>query len=278
MSIVCTVGKQKYDKDIIFNSNDILLYSVTMKIVFLGVGEAFDENLPNNSHLIITEKTKLLLDCGYDIPKQLWKYNPDQNLLDAVYISHQHADHYFGLTALFMRMWEEERKKPITIICQNGFKDNFERVMEFAYPGFSKNFKFKIKFIEVDKNTRIKFNDLELSFADTVHSGNNLAIRTKNKEKSISYSGDGMFNENTEKLYRNCDLLIHEAYLYDKKIIGHACIMDLVKMAEGNNIKYLALTHLQRDFRRNDLEEIKDKVKNNELKVIIPEPLDEYNL
>jgi len=30
-----------------------------MKIIFLGVGEAFDENIPNNSHLVVTEKTML---------------------------------------------------------------------------------------------------------------------------------------------------------------------------------------------------------------------------
>ncbi len=30
-----------------------------MHITFLGVGEAFDDILPNNSHLLISEKTKL---------------------------------------------------------------------------------------------------------------------------------------------------------------------------------------------------------------------------
>ncbi|KKQ21582.1 MAG: Beta-lactamase domain-containing protein, partial [Parcubacteria group bacterium GW2011_GWA2_37_10] len=48
-----------------------------MKIIFLGVGEAFDENIPNNSHLVITERTKLLLDCGMTAAPQVWKFNPD---------------------------------------------------------------------------------------------------------------------------------------------------------------------------------------------------------
>jgi len=91
-----------------------------MKVIFLGTGEAFDENYLNNSSLVITGKTKLLLDCGMTTPYQLWKYNNDQNLLDAVYISHSHADHYFGLPALLVRMWEEKRKKPITVFSQKG--------------------------------------------------------------------------------------------------------------------------------------------------------------
>ncbi len=41
-----------------------------MKIIFLGVGEAFDENLPNNSQLVMSGKTNLLLDCGFTVPQQ----------------------------------------------------------------------------------------------------------------------------------------------------------------------------------------------------------------
>lgn len=54
-----------------------------MKIIFLGVGEAFDENIPNNSHLIISEKTKVLLDCGLTSAPQMWKFNSDPSYLDA---------------------------------------------------------------------------------------------------------------------------------------------------------------------------------------------------
>lgn len=249
-----------------------------MKIVFLGVGEAADEGLPNNSHLVITRKTKLLLDCGFDIPKQLWKYNSDQNFLDAIYISHQHADHYFGLPLLLLRMWEEQRERKINIICQTNFKQNFKTLMDLAYAGFLQKFKFKINFIEVDKNSEIKFNDLKLSFAETKHSSKNLAIKINDGKKIISYSGDGMFNKKTEKLYKNSDLLIHETYLYNKETMGHGYIMGVIEMAKRNNIKCLALTHLQRDLRKKKMKEIKDKVSKKGVKVIIPNPLDKYNL
>ncbi|MGD0576984.1 MAG: MBL fold metallo-hydrolase, partial [Candidatus Staskawiczbacteria bacterium] len=103
-----------------------------MKVIFLGVGEAFDKDLSNNSHLIITDKTKLLLDCGFNAASQVWKLNPDQSFLDAVYISHWHADHYFGLPGLLLRMWEEGRTRPITIISRKGFKKQFNELMDLA--------------------------------------------------------------------------------------------------------------------------------------------------
>ena len=243
-----------------------------MKVVFLGTGEAFDENNPNNSSLIISEKTNLLLDCGFTTPHELWKHNNDQNLLDAVYISHLHADHYFGFPALVMRMWEEGRVKPFTVICQ---EDISKKIMETAYPGFLQKFNFEIKFQKAEISKEIKLNDLELSFSETKHSGRNLAVRIKSDGKSICYSGDGDFTEETRELYKNSDLVIQETYLYDENKIGHATITDTIKMAEENNIKCLALTHINRNARQ---EVIDKKPSSEKVKVIIPKPFDEYSI
>lgn len=238
-----------------------------MKVVFLGTGEAFDENNPNNSCLVQTKRAKLLLDCGCTTPYQLWKYNNDQNLLDAVYISHLHSDHFLGLPALVMRMWEENRRKPITVISQ---EDIFKRFMEFGYKGFLRKFKFKINYKKAKPGQTIKLNDLELSFASTKHSRENLAIKINEGIKSVCYSGDGMFTKQTEKLYKDSDLVIQETYLYNKKIIGHASIVDAIKMAEKNNIKCLALVHINR-FLRKKLN--KKKISSKKVKIIIPKPL-----
>lgn len=251
-----------------------------MKIIFLGAGEAFDVNVPNNSHLIETEKTKLLLDCGLTAAPQMWKFNPDQSFLDAVYISHWHADHYFGLPGLLLRMWEggeAGRTRPLTIISRRGFKEQFEKLMDLAYLGFKDKFKFETKIVEVDEGEKTKFNDLELSFSKTVHSGENLAVKISNGEKTMAYSGDGSPVSGTD-FYKNLDLLILETYLYEKEIIGHSSIISAIKFAEENDVKCLALTHINRDFRKNELPKVKDKIKSDKVKIIIPEPMNEYDL
>lgn len=249
-----------------------------MKIQFLGVGEAFDNNLPNNSILIISDKTNLLLDCGYSVPQQWFKLNKKPDFLDVIYISHRHADHFFGLPVLLMRMWEEGRQKPITIICQEGLQEFFKNFLETGYKGFSKKFKYKINFVGVKSGEAINFNDLELSFAKTAHSIENLAVRISNKKTAICYSGDGNFVKETEDLYKDSDLAIQETYLYDKKKIGHASIKDSIEMAERNSIKCLALIHMQRDFRKNILPKMSDKIISGKTKIIIPKLLEEYKL
>ena len=79
-----------------------------MKVIFLGNGEAFDERYPNHSHLVLSDKTALMLDCGDSAVRQIWKYTKDHSLIDALYITHRHSDHLFGIPALLGRMLEEE--------------------------------------------------------------------------------------------------------------------------------------------------------------------------
>ncbi len=257
-----------------------------MKIVFLGVGEAFDENLPNNSHLIITGKTKLLLDCGMTAAPQMWKLNSDPSFLDAVYISHWHADHYFGLPGLLLRMWENGRTRPLTIISRKGFKGQFQKLMDIAYLNFLQKFKYEIKILEVEAGKETKFSDLLLNFSPTVHSGENLAVKISDGKNTMAYSGDGSPVAGTD-FYKNLDLLILETYLYNKEIIGHSSIISAISFAENNNVKCLALTHMNRDFRKDELPKVREKIISpafakatagkDKIKIIIPEPMDEYN-
>ncbi len=250
-----------------------------MKIIFLGVGEAFDENVPNNSHLIITDKTKLLLDCGLTAAPQVWKFEPDQSFLDGVYISHWHADHYFGLPGLLLRMWEGGeggRTRPFTIISRKGFKEQFDKLMDLSYLGFREKFKYEIKIIEVEEGEYIEFQDLKLSFAKTVHSGENLAVKISDGKNKMAYSGDGSPVAGSD-FYKDLDLLILETYLYDKEIIGHSSVVSAISFAEKNNVKCLALTHINRDLRKNELPNLRDKIKSDKVKIIIPEPLNEYD-
>lgn len=246
-----------------------------MKTIFLGVGEAFDERHPNNAHLI-SSRTNLLLDCGYSVPQQLWRYNPDPSFLDAIYISHGHADHYFGIPPLLVRMWEEKRTKPLTFICPEGLKRVISGLIELGYKGISKRFQFVVDFIEVSEQQISEFNEFTLSFAKTLHPATNLAIRVTDGEHSICYSGDGMFTEKTEYLYKNADLVIHDAYSIDEAMGGHANITDLISMGERNRIKCLALTHLNRNVRKHELEKIKSEIAGRKIHIIIPEELTEY--
>ena len=74
-----------------------------MSIAFLGVGSAFTSAKDYQSNLLITAQSgkKMLIDCGSDARFSLAEWGLENNIekldIDAVYISHLHADHIGGL-------------------------------------------------------------------------------------------------------------------------------------------------------------------------------------
>ncbi len=244
-----------------------------MEIVFLGVGSAFDQNQQNTSCLI-NSKTKLLLDCGFSAFNNLFKFNPSPNFLDAIYISHCHADHYFGIPPLLIKMIYEGRTKDFTFICKKEFIKKIKKLIELGYPKSLKKAPFKVNFLEIKENYELNFNELILSIAKTDHSINNYAIKIRKGKKSVCYSGDGNFNEKTRKLYRNSNLVICESYYFEKQTNDHAIVVDLIKMADVEKIKILALVHLEQQFRKNNLRKLKTYLSKQKTKVIVPKVFD----
>jgi ribonuclease BN (tRNA processing enzyme) len=71
-----------------------------MKLLFLGAASGLvtdSENFQSNMLLFTDKGKKLLIDCGTDIRFSLAKVNCDPHEIDAVYVSHLHADHIGGL-------------------------------------------------------------------------------------------------------------------------------------------------------------------------------------
>ena len=243
-----------------------------MRLTILGCGEAFDETLPNTSLLLETTST-ILFDCGYSVPPQLWRAVPDQSAIDIIYISHAHADHYFGLPAVLTRMWEEGRTKPLVLLSQAGVLKQTGELMEMGYSGLTKRFRFPIAHIAAEPGRDLELHGVKFGFAPTLHSTTNLAVRAQAEDRTFCYSGDGLFTDESRALFREADLVVHEAYSFEKSPV-HADIEGLVRMAGEARIGHLALAHVQRGLRREPkpIQELMGV--ERPFRISMPEPLD----
>lgn len=241
-----------------------------MEILFLGVGEAFDPDLSNSSYLV-SSTTNMLIDCGYAVPQRLFALRYPKDFIDAVYLTHTHADHSFGLPALLVRAREERREKPLTIIGQPGTRRFVEQLVELAYPGNFAKLPFKVSFVEtIDPYT---LNEMKLSFAPTVHSISNYAIRIECDNECVAFSGDGELTAEAEELYRGCSLLVHEAYTLDGHVQSHTSANEVAEaVGEFPKLQQLAFVHINRQERRERLREFEDLNSHFPPEILIPEP------
>lgn len=254
-----------------------------MRVVFLGVGEACDERLPNISIWVQTQvdgkRKSVLLDCGFTVPPLYWRQTADPEDLDALWISHFHGDHFFGVPALLLRFWEMKREKPLALIGQTGIEELVHRAMDLAYPKFMEKLTYPVDFIRAEAGKNVEAVGLTWRFAENGHPQPDLAVRIEDGKRSIFYSGDGAPTEQTLALAKGSDLVIHEAFRLEQIIPGHGTMRKCVDFAREAGVGALALVHVQRDERRDRYSEIADFLDRIEdIHAILPEPDDELEL
>jgi ribonuclease BN (tRNA processing enzyme) len=98
--------------------NDILMTSakeeefiVGLQLEMLGTGSAFAKTYYNNNALLFDEKFTLLIDCGITAPLALHHLGKSFDEIDAVLITHIHADHVGGLEELAFKMKYIHKRK-----------------------------------------------------------------------------------------------------------------------------------------------------------------------
>jgi len=254
-----------------------------MRVIFAGVGEAFDEYYDNTTLLVTTgsgkRKRQLMLDCGFTAAHAFWRVSQNPMDLDAVWVSHFHGDHFFGLPLILLRFWEQGRTKPLTIVGQVGIEEKAITAMDLAYPRFRPKIRFPIEFETVSPGQDLDLLDFRWSFAENGHSSPCLALRLDCGKMSVFYSGDGSPTDQTLSLAARCDLIVHEAYGLEKEQLGHGTVDLCIEFARKTKAKALALVHMNREVRRANADAIKKKLAAMEgLTAFLPEPGEYFDI
>ncbi len=254
-----------------------------MRVKFIGVGEAFDEDLPNTSILVQAQdgekRSFILLDCGFTAPPEFWRNCSDPDELDAIWISHFHGDHFFGLPALLTRFWESKRTKPLLIVGQEGVEEVVRQALKLAYSSIMNKFAFQLNFLTLEPGRSLEAAGVGWRAALNGHSQKDLAVKITARGKSVFYSGDGLATEESLSLAKGADLVIHEAFLLEGTLPSHGSIVNCIEFARKAGTRALALVHIQRHERRTRRDEILRVIEEvKDVQVLMPEPGEIYEL
>lgn len=229
-----------------------------MKLITLG-GSAGGPNPRDacSGYLIQDSGTSLLLDCGSGVLSQLRSFVDVRNL-DAIIVSHFHADHTLDLVALrYILMYAPNQRghKRIPLFLPPG---GFKFLVRMAIPfqmGDEKEHDFWCDVFdphEYDPSAALRLRSLTVRFSLMPHYIPSWAMRITNEPDSqvITYSGDTGPDGTLAEFAMGSDLLLCEATYLEYPPIdegsrqAHLTAWDAGRIASAASARRLVLTHL----------------------------------
>jgi len=234
-----------------------------MRIKFLGTGSAF--TLKNyQTNLAIEHNGKwLLLDAGGDIRFSMRDAGLSYKDIDAVYISHLHADHSNGIEYLgFCTYFDPSVKEKIKLfgngeLLRRGWEDTWKGGLESVQGKLlSLDDFFKVK--PVKPNGHFEWEGLKFSIVQSIHimNGYSLALcyglmidvpgeNPSRKGSRVFWTADCQFcPSQIMNFYKQADYIIQDCETTPFKSGVHANFLDLVTLPADIK-KKMILVHYQ---------------------------------
>jgi len=215
-----------------------------MKITLLGTGSP-EANPPlftkqrgperlRPAVLIESDQAKILLDCGPDIRKQLVTNDVDR--IDAVFLTHLHFDHIWGIADLDQTHWTG--KQMYSLYANQSTIDYLNDKMSWLS-----------KMPALFKPLNVK--DLKIDSFNIVHSSKfeMIGFIVYQGDKKIVYAPDigGLDNAELEKI-KNADVLIADGqyilgkYIEDDDHMGGEELIALLKSCDAKKVLLMAFS------------------------------------
>lgn len=212
-----------------------------MRIIPIGIWGGYPKaNSATSSFLIEHDGFHCLIDCGSGVLASLQNYFPLEKL-DAVVISHYHADHIADVGSLqYSRLINFYLGKPTPALPIYGHTQDQDHFDKLSY-------KEQTIGVAISEDTIMQIGPFEVSFCQTIHPVYCLAMKFSVDGRSIVLTADTEWRDELVDFARDTDLLISEANLYEEhagKAPGHMAGSEAGKLANLSGAKQLVLTHL----------------------------------
>jgi ribonuclease BN (tRNA processing enzyme) len=213
-----------------------------------------------SGYLIEDEGLAFSLDMGTGAFANTRRY-ADYDKLDAVVISHMHADHFLDLIPLRYAICYGAKRRSNRLpvwMPPGGIALLRSLTSVFAKEGTGDFLDEAFALAEFDPAAGLPIGAGRLRFALTTHFVASFAIRYERNGSSITYSADTAPDRRVVELARGTDLFLCEATLLAGEeesggIRGHSSAEEAGQMAADAGVGRLVLTHYSQDATARDL-------------------------
>lgn len=232
-----------------------------MEITVLGKSPAWqDAGGACSGYLVEDAGSTLLLDCGNGVFAKLRAVR-DYTDVDAVLISHLHADHILDLVPFAYALLLSPRQQPVPVaghpgtdrparprlIAPTGAADAFRRLA--GTWGNESLISDAFELSEYDASSTVEVGYLRARFREVPHyvASHAVNLSSENGDGRFTFSGDSRPSEELVEAARGTDLLLVEATLPRPErtgVRGHLTAAEAGDHAHRAGAKRVVLTHI----------------------------------
>jgi ribonuclease BN (tRNA processing enzyme) len=247
------------------------------------VGSACGFPVPGRGHsslLLSMSDKSILIDSGEPCSRSLIEAGISLNQIEAVLLTHGHADHTGGLPMLIQSLWLSHRTKPLNIFLPEELSKPLQQWLNAIYlgPDF---IPFELRFVAWETQQLFEVCGLQIRPRETRHLqslsrkfGNgrfkSYSLRVEHSDFRMVFSGDlGSPTDLGVQLSNPVDLLVSE--------LAHFPPSELFRFLGTQRVRKLLLTHLAPELggheesivreARNELPEMVVQFANDRLRV-----------
>lgn len=177
---------------------------------------------------------RILLSLPPTAVAQMHRVGVRPEAIDHIFISHRHADHFFGLPFfLLLYAFALERVDPLYIIGPVGTEEASRDLYNLAWPENGKTLRVPLRYVEVEEEGQYEAGDLAFDAVRMAHFGMDaFGYRFACGDRSIAFTGDTGDGPQVDRLLRGADVLITEfTYPDDTPDEGHMNAVSVARVA-----------------------------------------------
>jgi ribonuclease BN (tRNA processing enzyme) len=223
---------------------------VTLQV--LGSGDAFGSGGRFQTCLLLRGGDgTVLIDCGASSLIAMKRAGVDPGEVGWILLSHLHGDHFGGLPFLVLDAQFSRRTRPLVIAGPPGVRARVTAAMEVFFPGSSRTARrFPVEYVELLAEAPASIGPARVIAFPVEHASGapSYALRVRYGGKTVAYSGDTAWTDGLVKAARGADLLVCEAYFFDKRIPYHLDYRTLEANQAQLECRRILVTHMSQDM------------------------------
>lgn len=195
-----------------------------MRVLPLGVGDAFSARYYSSSMIVEHEGQRLLIDCPHPIRKMLKEAAPNLDLgdLQGCVLTHLHADHASGLEGLGYFTFFVHRSKMRLLVHPDVARRLWHGHLAAGMEQLMRSADFVIEPRELDDyfemlplstEAAVQLGPFSIECRKTIHHIPTTALRITAGGRRFAYSADTAFDPSLIAWLEEADLVVHETNL-----------------------------------------------------------------